>query len=95
MPEEEAEEGPDLTSVNSAPEAIDEDGEEEDNSPVITNLLITGGHTPPAGESSGYSHTDIRATIATARGHEPKRIVIPGGVTAKRLCELLANVDTW
>lgn len=84
----------DLTNVNGAPDAMDEDGEEvaeDDNSPLIQKLVI-GVYHPSKGADM---QTDIQAVIHTEVGLQPKRIVIPGGVTAKRLGAILAGVASW
>jgi hypothetical protein len=63
----------------------------EDHSPTVTSVMLTGGHTPGAAQA----HTDIRVTITSPTGLHAKRICVPGGVTAKKLGDLLASVADW
>lgn len=95
---------PNLTDVNGAAGAMDEDGEfegeegeegeelpEVDSTPTIQQLVVGVYHPIDAEEM----HTDITATIHTSTGFDKKRLVVTGGVTAKRLGELLQGVATW
>lgn len=91
IPDDDIEEGPNLTDTNGAAGAMDEDGEYdpegEDVSPVIQRLTIAVLH--PKG---GMLQTDVRAVIHTETGLLDKRMVIPGHATAKQLGVLLADI---
>ena len=91
-PLEEENEGVDLTGVNGAPSAMDEDGElEEDSTPLIQSLAVKTSH--PKGAAKPM--TDIIATIHTAQGISSKRLVLPGEVTAQQLANVLLGVASW
>ncbi len=81
-----------MTDVNGAPGAMDEDGgfdpanaEPEDHSPTIQALCVTFSGTTSV----------ITANIHTATGINSKRIAVPGHVTANKLAEMLKGVASW
>lgn len=85
LDEDEARETP--PDVNTPQGGVDEDGESDENdSPLLHSLSV---------RSHSNGHADIIAMIHGPTGFLSKRIVIPGGVTAKKLAGLLQSVTAW
>ena len=62
-----------------------ESDEEEDDSPTIHRMVII----------ARADHTDVTVEIPSATGFTAKRLVLPGGLTVKKLALHLENVHSW
>jgi len=89
---------PDLTSVNSGPASIDEDGEpveadraalsDKDVSPRIQAMSVSVAN-------AGKEMTHISVTVHTPSGIRMRHMTVGGAVTANRLASLLQSISGW
>lgn len=99
-----------MTDVNGAPSAVDEDGEfdpqegegdaneaPEGDSEEDDQSPLVNGLAVKVEHLKGMeqAQTIIVAMLHTGTGIESKRIVLPGEVTAHRLAQLLWDVASW
>ena len=86
----------DMTDVNGASGAMDEDGEldtvdeDVDNSPIVQSMALKVAHI-----KGQPLTTTIVAEVHTSTGIASKRTTLPGALTAKRLSDIIHNVSDW
>lgn len=86
-------EGTDMTDVNGAPGAMDEDGELDES--VVNDDQTSRIYSLTLSPVASTEHTDCTVLYAAPHGQTTKRKIFTGPVTAYQLASALIDVDSW